>query len=138
MPDEGKRAPVRGVVAVIEREGRLLVIRRAEGIVAGGFWCFPGGAVEPGERDRDAAAREVWEEVGLTVRPVREIWSWTRPDGGLELSWWLAELDPVDQEPCCFPAEVAEAQWLTPEAVSTRGPILESNLAFLEHYARCR
>lgn len=32
-------------------------------------WCFPGGAVEPGEKVEEAAAREVFEETGLNVYP---------------------------------------------------------------------
>ncbi|MDG4826623.1 NUDIX domain-containing protein [Asanoa sp. WMMD1127] len=32
-------------------------------------WCAPGGGVEPGESLADAAAREMGEEVGLSVPP---------------------------------------------------------------------
>ena len=33
------------------------------------FWLTPGGAVEPGETRREAAARELHEETGITVAP---------------------------------------------------------------------
>ncbi len=32
-------------------------------------WCFPGGTVEPGERELDTVIREVWEEYELHVAP---------------------------------------------------------------------
>lgn len=31
-------------------------------------WCFPGGAIELGEKVEDAAKREVAEETGLQVK----------------------------------------------------------------------
>ena len=65
---------VEGVVAVIARASRFLVIRRADGIPAGGSWCFPGGAIEPGEDAAAAVVREVREEVGLAIEPIREVW----------------------------------------------------------------
>jgi 8-oxo-dGTP diphosphatase len=34
----------------------------------GGKWEFPGGKLEPGEQDKDAAVREFDEEFGLAVR----------------------------------------------------------------------
>jgi len=127
--------PVRGVVAVIEEEGRLLAIQRAAGIVAGGSWCFPGGAIEANESPEAAIVREVWEEVGLQVEAVQQLWEWHRPDGGLILSWWQARLVNSAAAGCPNPSEVAEMRWVTPDEMRGLTPLLPSNLAFLDrHY----
>ena len=52
---------------VFEAEGRLLLVRQRDG----GLWSTPGGMIEPDERPADAVVREVWEETGLRVEPVR-------------------------------------------------------------------
>jgi 8-oxo-dGTP pyrophosphatase MutT (NUDIX family) len=44
-------------------------------------WSFPKGKLEPGERDEDAAVREVEEEAGLTCRLDREIATTRYRDG---------------------------------------------------------
>jgi 8-oxo-dGTP diphosphatase len=36
-----------------------------------GFWSLPGGAVETGERLEESVRREVLEETGLVIKPVR-------------------------------------------------------------------
>lgn len=126
--------PVRGVVAVVEHDGRLLVIRRAGGIAAAGSWCFPGGAIESGESPVEALVREMQEEVGAQVLPLHELWEWHRPDGGLVLSWWRVALlsDPADL--CPAPAEVAEIRWSTPDEIRCLTPLLPSNRAFLNEF----
>jgi 8-oxo-dGTP pyrophosphatase MutT (NUDIX family) len=55
-----------GAMAVIERDGMLLVERRADD----GTWGLIGGA-EAEETIAEALAREVWEETGLTTRTVQ-------------------------------------------------------------------
>jgi len=59
--------PKLAVAVLVEREGRLLLGRRAQGARAAGKWSFPAGFVERGEPVETAAAREVMEEVGLNV-----------------------------------------------------------------------
>jgi 8-oxo-dGTP pyrophosphatase MutT (NUDIX family) len=47
----------------------LLVQRNPQARFMGGAWVFPGGAVEPGESDVQAAVREVQEEAAVRVDP---------------------------------------------------------------------
>ena len=54
-------------VAIFDERERLLLARHA----AGGVWATPGGSGDPHETPADAAVREVWEETGLSVEPVR-------------------------------------------------------------------
>jgi ADP-ribose pyrophosphatase YjhB (NUDIX family) len=57
--------PKLGVSACIWRDGKVLLIQRAKPPV--GIWAFPGGHVEPGEQLEQAAARELFEETGMTA-----------------------------------------------------------------------
>jgi len=53
------------VCALLEREGKLLLARRAPGKNLAGWWEFPGGQVEEGEDPPQALARELAEELGI-------------------------------------------------------------------------
>ncbi len=54
--------------AVVQRpDGAFLLACRPEGKVYAGYWEFPGGKVEPGERLEQALARELHEELGIEV-----------------------------------------------------------------------
>ena len=62
--------PKVAATCIVEREGRILMIRRA--LQPGmGLWCMPGGYVDRGEVVEEAAAREVLEETGLVVKVER-------------------------------------------------------------------
>ena len=52
-------------VALIDRDGRVLLAQRPEGRSMAGLWEFPGGKVEPGETPEAALIRELHEELGI-------------------------------------------------------------------------
>jgi 8-oxo-dGTP diphosphatase len=58
--------PVVGVLAVVMRGDRALVVRRANPPLRG-RWGFPGGVLELGETVAEGAMRELEEETGVTA-----------------------------------------------------------------------
>lgn len=124
----------RGAVAVIPRQGRLLVIRRSQQVRAPGRFCFPGGGIEADESEEVALVREIREELGAAIRPVARLWESVTP-WGVWLAWWQAEFLP-GEEPSANPAEVESIHWHTPGEMAVLEGMLESNLAFLEALAR--
>jgi 8-oxo-dGTP diphosphatase len=53
--------------ALIAGDGRVLLQQRLPGRAMAGLWEFPGGKVETHERPAAALARELAEELGITV-----------------------------------------------------------------------
>ncbi len=53
--------------ALFDREGRVLLAQRPEGKQMAGLWEFPGGKLEAGETPEAALARELEEELSITV-----------------------------------------------------------------------
>lgn len=55
---------------LVERLGdrdQVLITRRLQGAVLGGYWEFPGGKLEVGETPGQCLAREFVEELGLEI-----------------------------------------------------------------------
>lgn len=127
IPDDPGR---RGVVGVVVREGRMLVIRRSRSVVAPLVYCFPGGGIDGDESEEEALVREFREEIDVAVRPVRRLWqcvtAWK-----VDLAWWLAELEP-GARPTANPNEVESIHWFTAEEMAALPDLLESNREFLE------
>lgn len=61
------------VAGLIVRDGRVLITQRTATQSLALKWEFPGGKVEPHEAPVDALARELREEIGVTVR-VGRVW----------------------------------------------------------------
>ncbi|MGB9880479.1 MAG: NUDIX hydrolase [Anaerolineae bacterium] len=68
MHREYPKAPIVGVGAVVVKQGRVLLVRRANAPNQG-QWSIPGGTVELGETLAQAAVREVREECGVEIEP---------------------------------------------------------------------
>jgi len=68
-PEELRRAAVViAIVAAADGEAACLLTRRPETIKRhAGQFALPGGRVDPGEREADAALRELHEEIGLNA-----------------------------------------------------------------------
>ena len=134
MSGQALPRPLRGVVAVVVRHGKLLVIERSQLVRAPGMFCFPGGAIEEGESEAAAVARELQEELSLRGAPVRLLWTSVTP-WGVALSWWLAA---VDDEAALLPhaAEVASFHWLSVADFRRLEKLLASNLEFLDAWER--
>ena len=62
--------PKVAAAVLVEREGRVLLVRRVNEPFRG-LWTLPAGFVNGGEDPAEAAERECLEETGLSVRVMR-------------------------------------------------------------------
>jgi 8-oxo-dGTP pyrophosphatase MutT (NUDIX family) len=98
------------------------------------MYCFPGGGIRNGEDEVTALVREIQEELGVTIQPLRRLWQSTAP-WKVDLAWWLAEL-PCDSLIQPHPGEVESVDWLTVQQVSALRDLLASNREFLDAWHR--
>lgn len=127
------------VVALVRREGRrYLLIERARGRPAAGFWTPVTGHIEKGEGERDAVARETFEEVGLRVVVREPVFECPAEGAPFLLRWFLAEpatgADPDALAP--NPSEVAHARWVTAAEAARLRPMFEATRRFFEELSR--
>jgi ADP-ribose pyrophosphatase YjhB (NUDIX family) len=113
--------PVPGVHALIEREGQVLLGRRAFDPGAG-CWGLPGGFLEEKEDALEGLRREVREETGLSVEPGELFGTWMQPHGErtvLCLIWRATVTGGIERAA----DDVTELAWFRPEEVpSDVGP----------------
>jgi 8-oxo-dGTP diphosphatase len=84
----------RSVAVIIESRGKFFVAKRPSGGALGMKWEFPGGKVEEGETDEEAIVREMDEEFGARVLPLRFLGQTEFQHRGIprELAAWSVEL----------------------------------------------
>ena len=70
MSDGARRQTA--IVACVDGQGRVLLVRQLAGPYAGA-WLLPGGGVDPGETVEDALRREMREETGCEIADVRAV-----------------------------------------------------------------
>ena len=114
--------PVVGILGIMRRGDRMLVIQRAERVKAPLTWCFPGGHIEQGESQPEALVREMREELGVQVAPGEFLMTQTKHGGRLVLHCWSATI--IDGEPVANPQEVADVVWLTSDEIRRHDGVL--------------
>ena len=109
--------------------GQLALIRKHN--YPPGIWRAPGGGVRPGEELAEGAAREAWEETGLTVRITRYLLRvHVTFTCGERVQPWTTHvlLAEAEGEPCiCDPKEISDVAWGSLDELC--GPIAEAMLA---------
>jgi len=85
---------MRVTAAIIVRDGRVLIAQRPLGGRHPGEWEFPGGKIESGESPQQCLARELDEELGVTVKVGEHLASvrYSYPDLELDLLAFSAEI----------------------------------------------
>jgi A/G-specific adenine glycosylase len=77
LPMSETRAPLPeksiGVAVIWNPQGQVLIDRRPQSGLLGGLWEFPGGKVEQGETVQDCIAREIQEELGMTIEVLEHL-----------------------------------------------------------------
>ena len=64
------------VCGVVNHNDKILITQRGDDKNYG-KWEFPGGKVKKNEKPFDSIKRELFEELGLTVKPIKEIIRYT-------------------------------------------------------------
>ena len=118
--------------ALVARRGRVMLVRRAHEPWRGA-WDIPGGFCGPREHPAVAAAREVREETGLTVRVGSVLGMWIdtyAPEGKdadkVTLNIYFHATPEGAAVERTDPNEVAEIRWFAPDE-------LPADLAFPDH-----
>lgn len=66
------------------------------------YWSLPAGATEPGESAAEAVVREVWEETGLTIKPLSIIGVF----GGKEFRHTYSNGDQVEYQVTVYECKI--------------------------------
>lgn len=133
--DAPKARPVTEVAVgvLVQPDGRYLLAQRPEGKPYAGYWEFPGGKLEAGESVEAALARELHEELGISVT-ASHLWhtlehdyphayvrlyfckvtGWSGEPHGREGQAFVWQSLPATVEPL-LPATIPVLEWLAGE-----------------------
>ncbi len=113
---------------VLREDGQVLLAQRPPGKAYAGYWEFPGGKIELGESPRAALARELAEELGISVRHAVPwlIRRFVYPHAQVELNFFRVlawDGEPIGHDGQAF-------QWQTPDRLTVK-PMVPANAPIL-------
>ncbi|MGE3975144.1 MAG: NUDIX domain-containing protein [Bdellovibrionales bacterium] len=118
---------VQCVAVILQRGDRFLLGKRSPKKAVGpNYWCPISGKIEPGESEEAAVIREVQEELGIVVRPLKKITEFDIAERSARLHWWLSEI--ISGEPCLNNDENVELRWVTIEEMAKLTPIFQEDI----------
>ncbi len=125
LRDETKRLPVGRFHAVVNilavnRDGLILITRRHPDKPFGGWWEISGGSVLAGEKPKDGAARELFEETGLKADPaeLRYMGQIIRELSGCVHFFYLFEGDFSAEDIVLQEGETVDSRLVTPSQLA--------------------
>ncbi|MFD7284135.1 NUDIX domain-containing protein [Streptomyces sp. NPDC059862] len=102
--------PVNDVVIILERDGAVCLAERQGTGYADGMLNLPSGKLDPDEDVFDAAIREAWEEIGVTIERdalrIVHVMHFRNPEGEPRVGWfftvrhWKGELRNPEPHKC--------------------------------------
>jgi len=107
---------------VVNDKNEVLMIRRKQKEIGKNGtvleWAFPAGKQRLDETREDCVKREVLDETGYEVKPVKQISLKVHPQFPVMIVYHLCEL--VSSEPIAKPSEpheIAEIKWVSPSQI---------------------
>lgn len=95
-----------GVSAMLIKDNHVLLLLRSQSIYGGGLFALPAGHIDGNEPIRHALARELFEEIGITIAPDQTEFvhvSHVNRDGREYISFFFLvpawQGEPVNKEP---------------------------------------
>ncbi len=116
---EYPQRPIVGVGAIVIKEGKVLLVKRAAA-PSRGLWAIPGGTLELGETLQRGAEREILEETGIRIRAGSPVYTFDflEYDKKNKLQYHFVVVD-MEAEYVAGEVQAADdaldARWVSPE-----------------------
>jgi len=120
------------VAVILDKDGRALLAKRSpKKRSAPGYWSPIAGQIKPGESEEAAVIREVAEEVGLKVEPIKKVGAFGTRDGSAMLHWWLVEEKTGGIAKICND-EHTELGWFDFSELDSLAPSFEEDISLIK------